>query len=88
MVTENIIGNVLDVLDIIGNDVKNLPKNIADSVKKALSNAVRVPLNSVVELGKGQCTILHNKNFKPLRQSKSCIYIINANRGLNRPDLT
>ena len=76
MVTENIIGNVLDVLDIIVNDVKDLPKNISDRVKEALSDAVRAPLNSVVELGKGRCTILRSKNFKPLSQSKSCILLM------------
>ena len=76
MVTENIIGNVLDVLDIIVNDVKNLPTNISDSVKEALSDAVRAPLNNVVKLGNGLCTILHNKNFKPLSQSKSCILLM------------
>ena len=58
MVTGNIIRNVVDVLKIIKDDVLKLPTKIADSVKDSLSTTVRKPLDSVVKLGEGWCSIL------------------------------
>ena len=58
MVTGNIIRNVVDVLEIIKDDVLELPTKIADSVKDSLSDTVRKPLDSVVRLGNGWWTVL------------------------------
>ena len=63
MVTGNIIKNVVDVLEIIKDDVLELPTKIADNVKESLSKAVREPLDSVVKLGNGWWTVLLYKTL-------------------------
>ena len=54
MVTGTIIQTVLGVLEIIIEDVRKLPENIAKDVKADLDTIVRKPLLKVVELGNGK----------------------------------
>ena len=54
VVTDSLIGNVLEVLDVVVKDVEAMPSNIAKDIKVALSDSVEKPLDNVVKLGQGK----------------------------------
>ena len=77
MVTKDLIGSVLEVLDIVVKDVKRLPDIIGNKAKKDLSPVVQGPLESVIALGKSKFIIfyVYSETFSTIAFSETCACI-------------